>query len=144
MVNIKKKYMNFIVVILLPILNCYPLISQSVKQWDIFELELTGPSNGNPFWDITLTASFTHGDSTIMINGFYDGAGIYRIRFMPHDLGSWSYVTSSNSERLNNIKGDFTVGAPSAGNHGPVRVVDKFHFAYADGKRFFPVGTTLY
>jgi len=118
--------------------------NQSVKQWDVFEVELKGPSAGNPFLDVTLSASFTHKDSVIMANGFYDGDGTYRIRFMPHEPGRWSYVTSSNTDELNNISGAFTVGEPSAGEHGPVRVVDTYHFAYADGKRFFPVGTTLY
>jgi len=30
---------------------------QSVKQWDVFELKLTGPSTGNPFLDVTLTGA---------------------------------------------------------------------------------------
>ena len=29
-------------------------------------------------------------------------------------------------------------------NHGPVRVRDTFHFAYADGTPYFPIGTTCY
>ena len=67
---------------------------ESVRKWDVFELELSGPSTGNPFLDVTLTASFTHGDSAIRVNGFYDGDGTYRVRFMPPEQGSWSYVTS--------------------------------------------------
>jgi hypothetical protein len=63
---------------------------------------------------------------------------------MPHAQGSWSYHTSSNSDVLNNIEGNFTVEPAGADGHGPVRVVDTYHFACADGKRFFPVGTTLY
>ena len=115
-----------------------------VELWDIFEIELNGSQNGNPFVDVSLTASFTYGDSTITVNGFYDGDSTYRIRLMPCAEGLWSYVTSSNLAALDRIKGEFIVESPSARNHGPVRVVDQYHFAYADGKRFFPVGTTLY
>lgn len=115
-----------------------------VKLWDIFEIELNGSQNGNPFVDVSLTASFTYGDSTITVNGFYDGDSTYRIRLMPYAEGLWSYVTSSNLSALDRIKGKFIVESPDARNHGPVRVVDQYHFAYADGKRFFPVGTTLY
>lgn len=79
-----------------------------------------------------------------MTSGFYDGDGIYRIRFMPHAEGLWSFVTSSNCVDLNGKKGQFTVDAASGSKHGPVRVVDQYHFVYTDGKRFFPVGTTLY
>ncbi len=115
-----------------------------VEQWTIFEIELNGPENGNPFLDVSLAASFIHGDSMITANGFYDGDGTYRIRFMPHKQGLWSYVTSSNSDVIDGISGRFTVKESTAGNHGPVRVVDQYHFAYADGKKFFHVGTTLY
>ena len=37
-----------------------------------------------------------------------------------------------------------TWSTPSAGNHGPVRVRTTFHFAYADGTPYFPIGTTCY
>ena len=33
---------------------------------------------------------------------------------------------------------------PSAGNHGPVRVANTFHFAYADGTPYRQIGTTCY
>ena len=33
---------------------------------------------------------------------------------------------------------------PGPGNHGPVEVADRFHFAYRDGTRFLPIGTTAY
>jgi hypothetical protein len=36
------------------------------------------------------------------------------------------------------------VVAPSAGNHGPVRTARTFHFDYADGTPFRPLGTTVY
>ena len=35
-------------------------------------------------------------------------------------------------------------GAALAGAHGPVRVRNTHHFAYADGTPFFPFGTTCY
>jgi hypothetical protein len=31
---------------------------------------------------------------------------------------------------------------PSPGNHGPVGVARQYHFAYTDGKPFYPFGTT--
>lgn len=40
--------------------------------------------------------------------------------------------------------GSFTVTAPTEGNHGPVRVVNQFHFAYEDATPYYPVGTTCY
>ena len=40
--------------------------------------------------------------------------------------------------------GGIEVIAPSAGNRGPVRVRDVFHFGYEDGTPYFPFGTTCY
>ena len=38
----------------------------------------------------------------------------------------------------------FQVRPPGPRNHGPVEVADRFHFAYRDGTRFVPIGTTAY
>jgi hypothetical protein len=117
---------------------------KTVEQWGIFEIALTGPTNGNPFLNVQFSARFTQGDSTVAANGFYDGDGVYRVRFMPEKHGEWHYVTESSSATLAGKTGDFTVTPPSPGNHGPVRVANTFHFAYADGKPFKELGTTCY
>ena len=116
----------------------------SVEQWGVYEIALSGPTNGNPFLDVKFSARFTQGDSTIQANGFYDGDGMYRVRFMPEKTGDWRYVTESPSAELNGKKGEFTVTKPSAQNHGPVRVANTFHFAYADGSPYKQLGTTCY
>jgi hypothetical protein len=46
---------------------------QSVERWGIFELSLTGPTEGNPFREVTLSARFQQGDHTLEAEGFYDG-----------------------------------------------------------------------
>jgi len=117
---------------------------KSVEQWGVFEFALNGPTNGNPFLDVQFSARFTQGDSTITADGFYDGDGIYRVRFMPEKQGEWHYVTESSSGELSRKTGDFTVTPPSPDNHGPVRVAHTFHFAYADGEPFKELGTTCY
>ena len=91
-----------------------------------------------------LTAQFRHRHRTAQPEGFYDGQGIYRVRFMPDMLGEWTYETSSNDPGLNGITGSFTCVEPQPGNHGPVQVHNTFHFAYADGTPYWPVGTTCY
>ncbi|MCA0755785.1 DUF5605 domain-containing protein [Paenibacillus sp. N4] len=113
-------------------------------QWDVYEIEFHGPSHGNPFTDVTLSAEFRSGDKVVRTPGFYDGGGVFRIRFMPEVHGGWTFRTSSNARSLDGIEGEFRVVAPAEGNHGPVRVKDTFHFAYADGTPYIPVGTTCY
>src|SRR5262245_7696185 len=74
--------------------------AKSVEQWGIFEIELKGTSDGNPFVDVQLSAGFIppgpFAGEPRPISGFYDGNGVYRIRFMPNVQGSWTYTTSSN------------------------------------------------
>jgi hypothetical protein len=119
-------------------------MTPSIPRYDIFELRLNGPRQGNPFTSVTLSARFQHNNRVLDIEGFYDGEGIYRIRMMPDELGEWSYVTQSNAPELKGISGSCECIAARPGNHGPVRVANTYHFAYADGRRHLPFGTTCY
>jgi hypothetical protein len=116
----------------------------AVEQWGVYEVALNGPTNGNPFTDVQFAARFTQGTNSIQANGFYDGDGIYRVRFMPETQGEWRYVTESSTPALNGKTGKFTATAPSPGNHGPVHVAYTYHFAYADGTPYEELGTTCY
>ncbi|MGB7156799.1 MAG: DUF5060 domain-containing protein [Tepidisphaeraceae bacterium] len=120
-----------------------------VEQWDFFEVALKGPTSGNPFTDVELTARFTMsgqagGQASVDVAGFYDGEGTYRIRFMPPVPGRWEYETRSNAADLDGETGAIVCTPAAATNHGPVRVRDTFHFAYADGTPYHPFGTTCY
>ena len=63
---------------------------------------------------------------------------------MPDVQGEWHFRTQSNLAELNGNEGSFTCVAPRAGNHGPVRVANTYHFAYADGTPYKQIGTTCY
>jgi len=113
-------------------------------RWGIFELALKGAEGGNPFIDVKLSAEFEQRGRVFKPEGFYDGNGVYRIRFMPDALGEWTYITKSNRRELNAKTGKFTCVEPSPGNHGPVHVHKTWHFAYADDTPYFQIGTTCY
>ena len=116
----------------------------SVEQWGVFDVSFFGSTNGNPFVDVQLSASFSCITSTVEVAGFYDGNGNYRVRFMPDKQGQWHYTTHSNRPELDGKTGEFTVTAPAVANHGPVHVANTYHFAYGDGTPFRPLGTTSY
>lgn len=117
---------------------------EQVEQWGIFELTLNGPADGNPFTDVALKVEFTHGARMKQVMGFYDGDGLFRVRFMPDALGEWAYRIRSSERSLHGIQGVFVCTEASECNHGPVRVRDTYHFAYEDGTPYIPVGTTCY
>lgn len=116
----------------------------AVEQWGIYEVALKGPTDGNPFTDVRFTAVFTDLNHSIEVAGFYDGDGVYKIRFMPDKPGAWSYETKSNRWDLTAKTGSFTVTLATGANHGPVGIHNTYHFAHADGAPFCPLGTTCY
>lgn len=116
----------------------------SVARWDFIEIPFAGPSGGNPFLDMHLTATFRHQNRALTVEGFYDGEGNYKIRFMPDDMGTWTWTTASNAPQLNGKSGAFECSAPEEGNRGPVSVRDDYHFGYADGTPYVECGTTCY
>ena len=118
----------------------YPV---SVEKWDVFEVEMPGKSTGNPFTDYTIQGTFSSKSETKTVDGFYDGDGVYRVRFMPSFEETYTFtVKGSFSDET--FTGSFQATAPSEGNHGPVRVSYTYHFAYEDGKPYYSLGTTCY
>ncbi len=119
-------------------------MSKTIESWNIFEFALNGPTAGNPFMDVAFGAKFAYKHRVVDVDGFYDGDGRYVVRFMPDTEGEWTYATRSNVAALDGQTGAFICTPASADNHGPVRVHNTYHFAYADGAPYFPVGTTCY
>lgn len=115
-----------------------------VEKWGIFELTFKGHIEGNPFIEAEIKADFCIGGRKTCVNGFYNGNDEYKIRFMPDALGVWEYKVFSNVKKVNAKEGTFECTKPLEGNHGPVRVIDKYHFAYEDGTPHHPIGTTCY
>ncbi|HPG41278.1 MAG TPA: DUF5605 domain-containing protein [bacterium] len=136
---------SLIIVFLLTSLACNKnQATDQIEIWDRFEVQLQGPNTGNPFQEVQITASFSTDGTRKDITGFYDGDGIYKIRFMPDKIGTWSYVTKSNRPELNGKQGTFLCIPASGKNHGPVQVFNTYHFRYADGTPYQQIGTTCY
>ncbi|MCM1188976.1 MAG: DUF5605 domain-containing protein [bacterium] len=114
-----------------------------VERWGLFELSVAGKTGGNPFVDDSVVAHFESLSEDKTVSGFYDGGGIYKIRFMPSFEETYRF-TVHGSFFDDEISGEFTVLPPAENNHGPVRVSGKFHFEYADGIPYYPIGTTCY
>ena len=117
--------------------------TESVEKWGTFEVEMPGRSAGNPFTDYDIRGTFKGKEETKTVDGFYDGDGIYRVRFMPSFEGDYTFeVKGSFSDEV--YTGAFHVTPAAEGNHGPVRVSYTYHMAYEDGKPYYSIGTTCY
>ncbi len=117
-----------------------------VEKWGMLELTFHGKSDGNPYIDYQIRAEFSGGQEKTVIDGFYDGDGVYKVRFMPSYEGKYSYQVSGNfvMEKTELLHGVFTVAESGADNHGPVRVCGAQWLSYADGTPYHSVGTTCY
>ncbi len=120
--------------------SCQSTEIQVVEKWEVFELSLQGPADGNPYMDNTIDATFTNGSQTFKVPGFYDGNGVYKVRFSPDELGKWTYMTESNVEELSHQSGFFQCVEPSGGQSWP----HQNYLEFADGTPFYSVGTTAY
>lgn len=69
---------------------------EHVEKYKIFQKELVGTKEGNPFKDIIIKTSFINENEKIETKGFYKGNGLYEIRFMPQKTGKWQYIVESN------------------------------------------------
>src|SRR3546814_16001683 len=88
------------------------------ERWGVHELVFDGPAQGNPFVDVELAATFESSGRSIRVPGFYDGEGVYRIRFSPPEEGRWTWRSESNAAALAGQTGAFACTAPGQGNHG--------------------------
>jgi hypothetical protein len=106
------------------------------------EIVVQGPSAGNPFVDVELTAVFSTTDHTVSVGGFYADDGRFILRFLPPAPGTWTFTTTSTARSLDGITG--TIQVVEGHSKGPTFVADGVHFAYRDGSPYVPLGTTAY
>jgi hypothetical protein len=117
--------------------------TKETERWGVFEVSCPGKKEGNPFTDYAIEGCFKSKNETVCVDGFYDGEGVYKVRFMPSFEDRYSFeIKGSFSEKT--FAGEFVAGPPRKGNHGPLRVANSFHFAYEDGTPYYSIGTTCY
>jgi hypothetical protein len=121
----------------------------SVNQWSAYTVPLTSATTyADPYTDVTVTATFTGpGGVTKQVQGFWDGANQFDVRFAPPLQGSWSYtITSSPADSGLTQSGSLDVVAPAPGSHGFLRrdPANPYSFVFDDQTRFFVMGQTYY
>ena len=114
-----------------------------VEQWDVFEVTVPGFADRNPFTDYQIRGVFCGSHESVSADGFYDGEGVYKVRFMPSFTGRYTFAIDGSFADCR-YSGEFTVTPALPGNHGPVHVANTYHLAYADGTPYYSVGTTCY
>ena len=98
--------------------------AKTVEKWGTLEVAVKGPKEGNPFCDQWIKGTFECKNEKKTVDGFYDGDGVYKVRFMPSFVDTYTFKIESSfqTESAEEVSGSFEAVAPSADNHGPVRV----------------------
>ncbi|MFC1650025.1 DUF4038 domain-containing protein [Candidatus Latescibacterota bacterium] len=138
-----------------------------VKEWDVFEIEMTAestfdnpyvgglPDNGTPLVRATFKCTDGAGKGeTYTVSGFWDGSNSWKARFAPPAAGNWTYTTESRDKGLDGRKGSFTctgwTDAEKIANparNGVIRVSKSGnrpgrHFEYDNGTPFLWIADT--
>jgi hypothetical protein len=72
-----------------------PTEALTIPLYDTHDLAFTAPVTGNPL-DVELTGVFAGpGGVRLSVPGFYDGGGVWKVRFSPVQVGKWSLRTVS-------------------------------------------------
>jgi hypothetical protein len=125
-----------------------------VPKWTRFERTFkSNVTYSNALQDATLKVRFVSplGESFV-VDGFWDGGKVWRVRFAPDQPGRWAYSTTCSdaaNRGLNGQSGQFLCTAPVGRSrfrqHGPVRVArDLHHLDHADGTPFFWLADTTW
>jgi hypothetical protein len=119
-----------------------------VVRWDRWELALEARAAADP--DTAVTAELTAPDGRrFTVDGFWNGASEWRIRYRPYRPGRWTYIVRSRPAvaGLDGTTGAFTCtdGAGGFSRRGPIRVADDGrYFVHFDGTPFFWLGDTVW
>lgn len=122
------------------------IYQKKIEKWDYLEVICQGIAAGNPFTERIICGCFRGKKETVNVDGFYDGDGVYKVRFMPSFEGSYTFSIEGNyaGENTAPAEGAFEVTAPTEKNHGPIHTAYTYHFVYADGTPYYSIGTTCY
>jgi hypothetical protein len=111
--HIEKIMLLFMLMALLMMFGCQPngvKVIGELKKWHCVTLLIDGPASGemdddNPFLNYRLDVTFTNGDQTFVVPGFYaadgnaaetgaDTGNKWMVRFTPNRTGAWQYNIS--------------------------------------------------
>lgn len=108
-------------------------------QYELCELSFSGETPERDWAAAAPEAVLQCGACVHRVRGFVDGAGQYRVRFLPEVPGIWQYRVGQPLL----AEGAVEVLPARPGHHGKVRTED-CHFVHQDGSFFYPFGTTVY
>jgi hypothetical protein len=118
----------------------------TARQRGVWELVLkTAPSADARSRDCDVRVTFQRPDgSEVTVDGFRDGAGVFRARAYCDTPGEWHWHTASAHSSLDGKTGSFTVQPSQLPGKLRIHPQDPHQFAYDNGEWFLHIGDTGY
>jgi len=146
--------MNKIVLFLSMFFLIFEIIAQT-PVWEKHEIQLTSSkSYDNPIYQVMdFKATFTAPSGRKKtVNGFWDGDTAWKIRFLPDEVGKWTWETNCSDKEnsgLHNKTGTFacvenTSEAKLCQNGAIHHESGKYYLSYNDGTPFFWLACTAW
>jgi hypothetical protein len=147
---------RFLLILLLTGFLLSPLyLAAQIPVWTKFENGFTSSQDyENPLYDVKkFTVRFTSPSGRVkQVNGFWDGARSWKVRFAPDEQGIWTWESACSQEAdkgLQGVKGSFTCTAPVSKQEiyrrgTLMRPRGAYHLSYSDGTPFFWVACTAW
>lgn len=143
------------IIVLLVLIFVFDKLFAQTPVWTKKEIQLTSSKlYDNPLYDVKdLKVNFTAPSGrTKIVNGFWDGSTNWKIRFMPDEIGIWTWETVCSDKAnagLHGLKGQFKC---IKNNHqdalyqkGAIQHEDgKYHLSYNDGTPYFWLACTAW
>jgi hypothetical protein len=117
-------------------------IDGELKKWHKVSMNIPGPTTSesaemNPFLDYKLEVTFTNGQNSYTVPGFYAADGnaaetladegkVWKVRFRPHATGTWNYKVSFLEGKNIAVKEEGATGKPlpADGAEGSFEITD--------------------
>jgi len=126
----------------------------TTHKWGVFEAKFDSKINyDDPLREITLNCTFRSPSAReIIVEAFWDGDLVWRVRFMPDEVGTWTYKTACSNKHdqgLHNQVGHFE-SVPYEGEnplyvHGPLELSNnRRYLVYTDDVPFFLLSDTAW
>ncbi len=112
-------------------------IGADTEKWGRYEAAFTNPScEGNPFY-VEFSGEFESPSGRKLKQwGFYAGDGVWKLFFMPDEVGRWTYRTTCADPDLNDKTGEFQCTPSKLPGQ---LVADGTHWKLADQGAIYPV-----
>ncbi|HKJ68811.1 MAG TPA: DUF4038 domain-containing protein [bacterium] len=150
-----KKFGVLAITLVVSFLSTIGFGAEETGVWGKFETSFrSSKTYENPLYDVeSFIVHFTSPTGREKnIRGFWDGGTTWRVRFMPDEVGAWTYITECSDEEntgLHQVTGSFECTDNTSHydmyTHGEIiRPPGSYHLTYSDGTPFFYTACTAW